>query len=107
LDYFQNCRDFSCVLVAISGVFAGAIAQADMALSATDHQLRRLMHPTPAELASEEKGGVFIYDSLEINQIHAALDENFERMQHMMFTRINHLSPSGAGPAVVEDDGCD
>lgn len=107
MDCLQSCRNLSRVLVLVLGGFAVAVARADIALSAPDHQLRRLMHPTPAELTSEEKGGVYIYDSLEINQIHAALDKNFERMQHMMFTRINHPPPSGAGPVVVEDDGCD
>jgi hypothetical protein len=35
------------------------------------------------------------------------MDEHFDRIENMMFTRIHHLPPSGAGPAVVEDDGCD
>ncbi len=72
-----------------------------------DYQLRRLMQPTPAQLTAEQKGGIHIYDSLEINQVNAALDTHFDRIQHMMFTRINHLPPTGAGPAMVEDDGCD
>jgi len=70
------------------------------------YDLRRLMQPSAAELASEEKGRVQIYDSLEINEVNAALDENFERIQNMMFIRINHLPPTGSGPAEVEDDGC-
>ena len=71
------------------------------------YDLRRLMQPSAAELASEERGNVHIYDSLEINEVNAALDENFERMQNMMFTRIHHLPPTGAGPVEIEDDGCD
>jgi len=73
------------------------------------YDLRRLMQPSAAELASEERGHVHIYDSLEINEVNAALDQNFERIQNMMFTRIHHLPPPGAGPeeAEVEDDGCD
>ena len=101
---FRDCRRVSALVVAIS---ACAMAHADMTVSTADPQLRRLMDPTPAELVSEEQGRVYIYDSLEINQVEAALDKNFERMQHMMFIRINHLPPSGAGPAVVEDDGCE
>ena len=73
------------------------------------YDLHRLMYPSAAELASEERGTVHIYDSLEINEVNAALDQNFERIQNMMFTRIHHLPPPGAGPdeAEVEDDGCD
>jgi len=70
------------------------------------YDLRRLMHPSAAELASEEKDKVHIYDSLEINEVNAALDQNFERIQNMMFIRINHLPATGSGPAEVEDDGC-
>ena len=72
-----------------------------------DDQMRRLMNPTPAELASEKKGRIHIYDSLDINQVDAALDNNFERIENMMFTRIHHLPPTGSGPVEVEDDGCD
>jgi hypothetical protein len=71
------------------------------------HDLRRLMQPSPVELASEQRGHIHIYDALEINQVNAALDENFDRIQNMMFTRIHHLPPTGSGPAEVEDDGCE
>ena len=75
--------------------------------SDASYDMRRLMRPTPAELASEEKGHIHIYDSLEINEVNIALDENFDRIQNMMFTRIHHLLPTGSGPAEVEDDGCE
>ena len=71
------------------------------------YDLRRLMQPSAAELAAEERGHIHIYDSLEYNEVEAALDQNFERIQNIMFTRIRHLPPTGAGPAEVEDDGCD
>ena len=88
---------------------APAIANEHSNLASSDspYDVRRLMRPTPAELASEEKGHIHIYDSLEINAVNKALDENFERIQNMMFTRIHHLPPTGSGPAKVEDDGCD
>jgi len=71
------------------------------------YDLRRLMHPSAAELASEENGSIHIYDSLEINEVNAALNKNFERIQNMMFIRIQHLPPTAAGPTEIEDDGCD
>lgn len=77
------------------------------ALPEDRYGLRRLMQPSAAELTSEKRGRIHIYDSLESNQIDAALDENFDRIQNMMFTRIHHLLPAGSGPAEVEDDGCD
>ena len=89
---------------------AGANSHYNATFPEERYDLRRLMNPSPAERASEENGHVHIYDSLEINEINAALDEHFDRIHNMMFTCIHHLPPPGAGPddqAVVEDDGCD
>jgi len=86
---------------------AAADQQKGHGLSDGRYDLRRLMQPSPAELASEQRGHIHIYDALEINEVNAALDENFDRIQNMMFTRIHHLPPTGSGPAEVEDDGCE
>ena len=73
-----------------------------------DWQVERLMVPTPAQRAAEARGAVVIYDGLEARQVANALDAHFERIQNMMFIRIHHLPPSGAGGgAVIENDGCD
>jgi hypothetical protein len=105
---FLNLRGVLCATAALIWcVPATANQHETFAFPEASYDMRRLMHPTPAELTSEEKGQVYIYDSLEINEINAALDENFDRMQNMMFTRIHHLPPTGSGPAEVEDDGCD
>ena len=98
-------------LCAVSALLCGMVASADQhdeqAESKDSYDLRRLMQPSAAELASEKRGHIHIYDALEINQVNAALDENFDRIQNMMFTRIHHLPPTGSGPADVEDDGCE
>ena len=107
MDYL-NLRGVMCAAAALVWcVPATAHVHETLALPDASYDMRRLMHPTPAELASEEKGHVHIYDSLEINEVDIALDENFDRIQNMMFTRIHHLPPSGSGPAEVEDDGCE
>lgn len=72
-----------------------------------DWQVDRLLHPTEAQLAAEARGSVVIYEGLEAGQVAHAMDEHFERIQNMMFTRIHHLPPTGAGGEVeIEDDGC-
>lgn len=71
-----------------------------------DWQIKRLMAPTPSQLASESKGQVFIYDSLEINQVDKAMDRNFDRIENMMFIRIHHPPATEGGEAGVEDDDC-
>ena len=105
---FMNLRVVLCAAVALIWCVP-ATAHLHETIDAPDasYDMRRLMRPTPAELASEGKGRVHIYDSLEINAVNKALDENFDRIQNMMFIRIHHLPPTGSGPAEVEDDECD
>jgi hypothetical protein len=86
-------------------VAASADDDSTAALS-SDYQLRRLVDPTPAQRAAEQRGAIFIYDSLAFGQVSDALDQHFDRMQNMMFIRIHHLPPTGAGPARVDDDDC-
>jgi hypothetical protein len=107
MHFPHHCGAFCASTAILWCVAAHADQHANLASTEDRYDLRRLMQPSAAELASEEKGHVHIYDSLEINEINAALDENFDRMQNMMFIRINHLPATGSGPAEVEDDGCD
>ena len=70
-------------------------------------QEKMLLYPTPGQLSAEQDGRITIYDSLEFSLIDEALDLHFDRMENMMFIRIHRLPPAGAGPAEVENDGCD
>ena len=75
---------------------------------AGDWQIEQLLQPGHARLAAEARGGVFIYDGLEAGVVADAMDSHFDRIQNMMFIRIHHSPPTGAGgEAMVEDDGCD
>jgi hypothetical protein len=105
---FLNFRGVMCAAAALVWCIpATAHMHETLDVQGASYDMRRLMRPTPAELTSEEKGHIHIYDSLEINEVNRALDQNFDRIQNMMFTRIRHLPPTGSGPAAVEDDGCD
>jgi len=75
--------------------------------SSLDYQIKRLLTPSVTELAVEDRGSVYIYDSLEMKQVDAALDQHFDRIENMMFIRIHHLPPTGSGPGLVEDDDCE
>ena len=105
MDLCRQCLFYGAALCLCS---ASALAE-DMLPSADqpDYQERLLLHPTTKQLGAEQDGRVRIYDSLEIGLINTALDQQFDRIDHMMFSRIHHLPPSGAGPAEVENDGCD
>jgi hypothetical protein len=107
MDFLHRCGTLCCVGASLWCIPVCADQHTTAAAPAGDWQMRRLMSPTAAELASEEQGRVYIYDSLDVGQINGALDVNFDRIQHMMFTRIHHPPASGKGPAEVEDDGCD
>jgi len=76
-------------------------------------EMRRLLSPTPAELASEERGQVYIYDGLRDLDIERAIDEQFARVEHMMFIRVKVTDNQGkpdkdpsTGAAIITDDGC-
>ena len=105
--FLRHCGAFCAFTAILWCTAAHAHQHANLVSPEGRYDLRRLMQPSAAELAAEEKGRVHIYDSLEINEVNAALDENFERIQNMMFIRTNHLPPTGSGPAEVEDDGCE
>jgi hypothetical protein len=72
-----------------------------------DWQINRLMTPTASQRAAESRGQVFIYDSLDLNQVEKAMDANFDRIENMMFTRVYHPAPTPDTPAYLIDDGCD
>jgi hypothetical protein len=103
---FLHCSGAICAACILSwGVVAQADDNSPVALS-QDFQIERLLTPSVTELAAEDRGSVYIYDSLEMKQINTALDQHFDRIENMMFIRIHHLPPTGTGPAEVEDDDC-
>ena len=97
------------ILLALAGVFFSNVAK-----SSENWQMKRLFHPTHAALASETKGKIIIYSGLTDKVVEKALDENFNRIDAMMFTKTiktdetgNPLRDSETGELITEDDGCD
>ena len=95
-------------------------ATADDERAIQDWQMQMLLQPTPAQIHMEQrKNRVFIYSRMKDSDVGLAMDQQFGRIQHMMFvntlvTREREPTPGKAsggepsGPAVVEeDDGCD
>lgn len=80
-------------------------------------QMARLLDPSDADRKAEEKGRVMIYDGMTDREVARALDEHFDRIEYMMFTRTVVTDHSGeprknpeSGELVTEstyDDGCD
>lgn len=73
-----------------------------------------IFHPTQTVLERESKGFVFIYDGFNEDQVAKILDTKFDRIDHMMFTRVKLTDTSGeilvdpeTGEELIADDGCD
>lgn len=75
-------------------------------------QTNRLFTPTARQLEMEHKGSVVIYDGLTDVMVEKALDQDFNRIQSMMFTRVIQTGKNGqplrdeSGEVIVADDGC-
>ena len=74
---------------------------------------RRLFEPSPGKLRDEAAGCVTIYEGLRTTDIERAMDEEFRRVQSMMFIRVKPSDDKGKGPQTpgsdtgyVQDDGC-
>ena len=74
---------------------------------------RRLFNPIEAELRAEADGRIYIYDGLREIDIAHAMDQEFERVESMMFIRVRSTDEKGevlkdpaTGDELVEDDGC-
>ena len=77
-------------------------------------QLSLLFEPSEQQLRVERKGRVMIYDGLYSADVSRVLDEQFHRLDHMMFTNTIKTDSTGkprrdpvTGAMLVEEDGCD
>lgn len=75
--------------------------------------LERLFEPSGQQLAMEEQGRVHIYSGLKDTDVTRALEEQFERIDAMMFTGTIVTDQDGeavkdpeTGNSLVENDGC-
>jgi hypothetical protein len=90
-----------------------ALAPAAYAADVSEIEKRRLFEPTPSELQEEAKGRIYIYEGLTDRDVEQALEEEFERVDSMMFIRVKPTDEKGetlkdpeTGEDVYEDDGC-
>jgi hypothetical protein len=74
---------------------------------------RRLFSPVAAERSAEARGQIYIYDGLRDLDIDRAMDQEFARIENLMFIRTKKTGQTGevlkspeTGADIVEDDGC-
>ena len=63
-----------------------------------------LFTPSDSMLKAESRGRIMIYDGMDNETVNRAMDEQFDRIDNMMFTRIHHVQDDGE--EYVDDDGC-
>jgi hypothetical protein len=69
-------------------------------------QKKRLFSPAKVVRKAEElRQSVFIYDGMKEGDIEKAMEEQFDRVENMMFVRT--LVTNEEGEEEVEEDGCD
>ena len=110
----------SCILkfVAFAGLMVAATftAQAGepgLRTTETSWQMTRLFAPGAAALAQEARGTVVIYEGIRDVDVERAMDEQFERLEHMMFVGTvvtgeggEPLRDAKTGKVKTEDDDC-
>lgn len=70
-----------------------------------DWQLAMLHEPSPAQLNMEKRGRVFIYDRLHEADVEVAMNNQFERIERMMFVRTQRTTQNGEVETAADD--CD
>ncbi|MGD2118067.1 MAG: hypothetical protein PVG66_06900 [Chromatiales bacterium] len=73
-----------------------------------DWQIKHLMQPDGRQLQLEQqRQQVFIYEGLKLSDVELALDDHFNRIQHMMFIGTRLPPSAGGGAERTEQDGCE
>jgi hypothetical protein len=107
----QNVPEETTTLIhrLLVGLLLGAVLSPPvMAEDANERfQSMALFNPTTGQLKAEARGRVMIYDGLDNAMVERALDEQFDRIEHMMFIRTRQTQADDDGEEdTVDDDGC-
>ncbi len=107
-------KSLTTLVMSISIIGASTLATAaDTDNSMYGWQLSLLFEPSPAQIRVEDRGRVVIYDGLKSADIDRALEEQFDRVDRMMFVNTVITDSKGeavtdpvTGEVMTEDDGC-
>lgn len=95
------------------GIASAQADELDLAMTTDNWQQNRLLAPTAAQRAQEERGTVVIYQGLRDVEVEKALDAAFDRLEYMMFVDTVVTDENGepvtdpqSGEVVTESDDC-
>lgn len=93
-------------LTSIKKVFlTGLLLATAVSVQADGYQDKVLFQPSVNILMAEAHGRIMIYDGVKSESVDRAMDEQFDRIQTMMF--VNTLYQQEDGEYKVENDDCD
>ena len=102
------------IVIGLWLAWSGAASADETRVTLEEWQLDLIYFPSASMLEREADGFVFIYDGLLDAEIEKILDDKFDRIEYMMFTRVRKTDPSGdpmidpdTGDEMLVDDGCD
>lgn len=95
----MSTRQFAAIIV-MSTILNGAV----QAAVASEWDRKQLFGPSQALLSKEKTGHVTIYEGVYASDVERAMDEQFDRMESMMFVRTLYPVEQGSYEA---DDDCD
>ena len=107
-------NSISCIVIGLCLTFSHNVIADNQAPSLERWQMNMIYHPSESVLERESNGFVFIYDGFNENKVDQILDDKFNRIDHMMFTRVKLTDTSGkilidpeTGEELTAEDGCD
>ena len=101
----MTIKDIAVLVGVLVGIYANLVFQESLAAEPVDdYDLNRLRAPSAGLLMREEHMRVTIFDGVEVTDVERALDNQFERIDSMMFVRTRHPQPDGDYDV---DDDCD
>lgn len=75
------------------------------------YEMKKLFEPSDQQLIAEANGSIIIYDGIPDSEVDRAMDEHFNRIDNMMFTRIKYNNVNDIDSEVneiltIDDDDC-
>lgn len=101
----MTIKDVTALILVLAGITVNLMFQESLAEDKERLlQLERLHNPSQALSDKESFGRITIYDGVAVTEVDRAMDEQFDRIDSMMFVRTKHPVDDGS---YVEDSDCD